>query len=59
MVSRGNLITAVLVVLALPVAYLTDLLLESVGVEEQTAFALAFLVLVGIGVFLPQLLTTG
>ena len=59
MVSRENLITVVFVVLALPAAYLTDLLLESVGVGEQTAFALAFLVLVGIGVFLPQLLTTG
>lgn len=57
MVSRENLITAFFVVVALPIAYLVHVLLESVSVGEQTAFMVAFLVLIGIGVSLPQFLT--
>ncbi len=54
MVSRENLVTAAFVVLALPAAYAVRLALDSVGVGEDAAFGIAFLVLVGVGVGLPQ-----
>ena len=58
MVSRGSVITALFVVIALPTAYLARVLLESVSVGEQTAFIIAFLVLIAVGVVLPQFLTS-
>jgi hypothetical protein len=57
MVSRENLLTATFVLVALPAAYLAQLLLESLGVGQQSAYAVAFLVLIGVGVVLPQFLT--
>ncbi|WP_332897335.1 hypothetical protein [Haladaptatus sp. CMSO5] len=58
MVSRETVITALFVVIALPIAYLAQVLLESINVGEQTAFIIAFLVLIGVGVVLPQFLTS-
>lgn len=58
MVSRENVITATFVVLALPTAYLAQVLLESVGIGDQTAFMIAFAVLIAVGVALPQFLTS-
>jgi hypothetical protein len=52
-----NLITALFVVIAVPTAYLTQLLLTSVGIGEQLAFALAFSVLVLVGIVFPQQFT--
>jgi hypothetical protein len=57
MVSRENLITTLFVVVAVPTAYLTQLLLTSVGIGDQIAFALAFAVLVVVGIVFPQQFT--
>lgn len=57
MVSRENRLTAVFVVIALPVAYLAQTLLESATIGDQTTFVVSFFVLLGVGVFLPQFLS--
>lgn len=56
MISRENRLTVVFVVVALPTAYLTERLLESAGIGDQTAYSISFFVLLGVGVFLPQFL---
>lgn len=56
MASRENLVTLLFVLLALPAAYLSQLLLGGSGLGEQTVFGISFFVLLGVGVFLPQFL---
>ena len=56
MVSRENRLTLVFVLVALPCAYATQYALEPAGVGGGTAFGVAFFVLLGVGVGLPQFL---
>ncbi|WP_049946381.1 hypothetical protein [Halalkalicoccus jeotgali] len=56
MASRENRLTVVSIIIALPTAYLSRALLDSVNVGEQTGFMVSFFVLIGVGVFLPQFL---
>lgn len=58
MVSRENLLTAIFVVIALPTAYLAQVLLESANVGEDPTFVISFFVIIFVGVFLPQVLNS-
>lgn len=56
MASQENLVPLIFVLLALPAAYLSQMLLGGSGLGEQTMFGISFFVLLGVGVFLPQFL---
>jgi hypothetical protein len=58
MAPRENLVTAILVIVALPTAYLVQILLGSVNIGEQASFMTAFLTLIGVGVALPRILSS-
>jgi hypothetical protein len=57
MVSRENWITIAFVVIALPAAYAVNVLLESNGIAQDTAFMISFFVLLVVGVGLPRFAT--
>ncbi|GAA0242454.1 hypothetical protein GCM10009000_067640 [Halobacterium noricense] len=57
MVSRENWITIAFVVVALPAAYAVNVLLESNGIAQDTAFMISFFVLLVVGVGLPRFAT--
>ena len=57
MVSRENWITIAFVVVALPAAYAVNVLLESNGIAQDTAFMISFFVLLFVGVGLPRFAT--
>ncbi|SIR96613.1 hypothetical protein SAMN05421858_4814 [Haladaptatus litoreus] len=57
MVSRENWITIAFVVVALPAAYAVNILLESNGIAQDTAFTISFFVLLVVGVGLPKFAT--
>ncbi|GKZ15356.1 hypothetical protein HAL_32370 [Haladaptatus sp. T7] len=57
MVSRENWITIAFVIVALPAAYAANILLESNGIAQDTAFMISFFVLLVVGVGLPRFAT--
>ncbi len=57
MVSHENWITIAFVIVALPAAYAINVLLESNGIAQDTAFMISFFVLLVVGVGLPRFAT--